>query len=212
MRTFSKDNETTISTQTLLQARQFDNDSWDRIWSVYQERVFRQVLRSGFQQRPASEITADVFSHAFEKLDQFSRDQTGQSFGKWLRKLTYHCIIDHFRKHKASPISIGSWADSIQNPESETSQSEKSGPTSEQMALAIALAELEEEYQISGREDHWHCFWLHFVNGKTSGEVAKLLGKSVTYVTSNSSRVKKKLTVLTQVKLEGIKQDLNYGI
>ncbi|MCG6154645.1 RNA polymerase sigma factor [Rubinisphaera margarita] len=205
----STDGESTISNETLLLARQCDSDSWYRIWSVYRERVFRQALRSGLRQRPASEITVEVFSHAFENLEQFSREQRGQSLGKWLRTLTFHCIIDHVRKRKAGPVNIGSWADAIPNQVSETSLSEVKGPTLEQMALATAIAELEEEYARKGRVEHWDCFWSHFVNGQSSGEVARRMDKSVSYVTTTSSRVKKRLTLLTQMKLDEIKQNLN---
>ena len=61
------DDESSISSATLLKARQGDNDAWNNIWKQYSPRVFRQALRLAISESDAEDITVKVFREVWSR-------------------------------------------------------------------------------------------------------------------------------------------------
>ena len=203
MRISSGPGDTTISSGTLLRARDGIDAAWERILDVYLKRVLRQIYRSGIREPDASDLADSVFSAAFEKLDTFSRSRPDQHLGKWLGKVTYHMIVNRWRQGQKDPAMLGSAIGQVVAEEPESSD-DSVVATVERAALAAAIEELSLEYEESGKTQQWNCFWMHVVEGQTSGEVARALGVKVTYVTSTSSRIRKRLAGVARTRYRDI--------
>ena len=189
--------DTTISSQTLDRARVGDDAAWNRILQVYRPRVTRQILRSGVRGLDVNELTMNVFSTAFIKLSLFSRSKTGQHLGCWLGTLTFHIIIDRWRRLKKDQEILALAASkSLNSPVSGRGINHQI----RQAAFAAALTELAEEYEQADKAVQWKCFWMHCIDGRTSGEVAKTFDVKLTYVTTTASRVKKRVVELARIK------------
>ena len=178
----SAQHESTISSGTLENARQFDDPAWDRIIAVYHERVFRQVLRSGVGEQAALELVDDVFQQALLKIETFSRVRPEQGFGKWLNKLTLNLTMDFIRFKRKDPLTLGSGAEAIVSPERMSLEcvSSDSPPKSQnalmkQAALSCAMDEVSEECRAAGQYVHWQCFWMRFIENSKDSDIARLL-------------------------------------
>lgn len=196
--------DTTISSATLLRARDGDDSAWEHILNVYENRVFRQIFRSGIREPDASELAATVFSAAFEKLQTFSRNRPDQHMGKWLGTVTFHTIVNHWRQTRKNPVLLGSGVRQLAVSEADSTVIDCVVSAVERAALAAAIEELSLEYENSGKAQHWNCFWMHAVECRTSGDVARALNVSVSYVTSTTSRVRKRLSGVARSKYRQI--------
>jgi len=188
------DDESTISTATLLKARQGDNDAWNNVWKQYSPRVFRQALRLGISEADAEDITLEVFRKVWAQLDRFSRDESGQSLGAWINRITQTTALDFLKKSGRAPDNLGSGA--VQLPE-RSSLPEHSGlpehssqPPDVRMSplwLAFWQAQGIVENQFSERA--WECFRLARIAHLPHAEIAEMLNMSVTNVSTTANRV-----------------------
>jgi DNA-directed RNA polymerase specialized sigma24 family protein len=176
------DDDSTISSATLLKARQRDNDAWSSIWKQYSPRVFRQALRLGISESDAEDITVEVFRKVWSRLDHFSRDDSGQSLGAWINRITQTTALDHLKRVCRVPEGLGAAA--IQVPDRSGKQTDAGLSP---LWLAFWQAEGIVENQCSQRA--WECFRLARIAHLPHSEIACILGMSVTNVSTTANRV-----------------------
>lgn len=180
------DDESTISSATLLKARQGDNDAWNNIWKQYSPRVFRQALRLGISESDAEDITVEVFRKVWAWLHRFSRDESGQSLGAWINRITQNTALDLLKRSCKTPEGLGSGA--TQLPERSNQPADVSLSP---LWLAFWQAHGIVENQCSERA--WECFRLSRVAHLPHAEIAAILGMSVTNVSTTANRVFSKI-------------------
>ncbi len=75
-----------------------DRRSQEKLYRKYFNRLFTMGLRYTSDEDLVQEITHDAFLKAFKNLEKY---QFAGSFEGWLRKIMFHCVVDHFRAKKS---------------------------------------------------------------------------------------------------------------
>jgi RNA polymerase sigma-70 factor, ECF subfamily len=141
-----------------------DQDAFAHLYDAYIDRIHRYIYFRVTEEEVAEDITSQVFLKAWEKLDSY---HPGQSpFIAWLYRIAHNTVIDHYRTRKtlialdeARPIEISQ----------EAGIDEQLDFQIEAQQLREALKELTEEQQ--------QVLILKFINGLSTPEIARQLGK-----------------------------------
>ncbi|MEQ9408900.1 MAG: sigma-70 family RNA polymerase sigma factor [Fuerstiella sp.] len=187
----------TVSSATLLKARDGDDEAWRSIWARYSSRVFRQALRFSISTADAEDVTIEVFRKVWQRLDDFSRGQAGQSLGAWINRITQNTALDLLKRRAGQPYELGSQADQLTAPASSDS-SGNACPSAVWLALWRALGIVENECS----DRAWECFRLVRFARLPHAEIAETLGMSVSNVSTTASRVFQKIREQCILQLE----------
>jgi RNA polymerase sigma-70 factor (ECF subfamily) len=83
--------------ERLLQLVQGDAEAFTEIYELYKDKVFAFAFTLTKSKELAAEAVQEVFARLWEKRAQLNTDY---AFAAYLKKITYHYIIDFFRKTK----------------------------------------------------------------------------------------------------------------
>jgi RNA polymerase sigma-70 factor (ECF subfamily) len=141
-----------------------DSDAFAQLYDAYFDRIYRYVYFRVLADEVAEDISSQVFLKAWEKVGSY---QPGQSpFIAWLYRIAHNAVIDHYRTSKiaialdeARPVEISQ----------EDGTDEKLDLQFASQQLREALKELTEEQQ--------QVLILKFINGLSTPEIARQLGK-----------------------------------
>jgi RNA polymerase sigma-70 factor (ECF subfamily) len=158
----------TTSLGLLERARSHDAAAWDRLVQLYSPLVDRWCRQASLQDADAADVRQEVFLAVARGLDHFRRDSAGGTFRGWLRAITQHKIVDHWRRTRPGQVGAGgSDADEQfrQLPAEGSDDSPDPAPAEE----------------IDVAESTWKAFWRVVVEGRCPAEVAAEL-----HVTTNA--------------------------
>jgi RNA polymerase sigma-70 factor (ECF subfamily) len=173
---------------TLLQrARDQDRDAWQRLLDLYAPLVTYWCRHWGVQGADAEDVRQEVFQAVAVGLPNFSRDRAGETFRGWLRGITRHKLLDHFRRESQRPVAAG--GSDAQNRLAQFSGPETilpDAPASELQSLYHrALSVLQTEFELNT----WQAFWRAAVDGHRPADIAADLGMTAAAVRKAKSRV-----------------------
>ena len=175
----------------LEQMRANDPAAWGRLVGLYGPLVAYWCGRGGVKPTDAEDVTQEVFAAAAASLPRFHRDQPGDTFRGWLRGVTRHCVLLHFRRNRGKPQAEGgsdAWqamqavADSLVAPDD--------GEEAEvgllyRRALDLVRGEFEDQT--------WQAFWLTAVEDRSPAALTAELDMSPTAIRKAKSRVLRRL-------------------
>ncbi len=95
------------SVSLLERVRQQDNAAWHRILDLYGPLVFGWCLRAGLSNDEASDLMQDVFLTVSQEIQDFRRNEPGDSFRGWLRVISRNRIATYFRKNAGKAQATG---------------------------------------------------------------------------------------------------------
>jgi RNA polymerase sigma-70 factor (ECF subfamily) len=153
-----------------------DSGAFGELYARHRRAVFRYLLNYCASVEDASDLTQHVFLRAFEKLPRY--EPRGLPFLAWLIRIARNAAADSFRRQrKVLPwghVEADSFAAGPYDPE----------------AYCERLESLNELRVLIGRlsPDKQEYLALRFAGGLTSGEIARLVGKSEAAVQRNLSR------------------------
>ncbi|MBK6392704.1 MAG: sigma-70 family RNA polymerase sigma factor [Saprospiraceae bacterium] len=75
-----------------------DRRCQEALYRKYFKTLFYMGLRYTSDEDLVQEITHDAFIKVFKSIDKY---QFTGSFEGWLRKIMFHCVVDHFRSKKS---------------------------------------------------------------------------------------------------------------
>ncbi len=162
----------------LMRLRSNDDDAWRTMVKLYSPLVGYWCARGGVQGADAEDVAQDVFRAAAASLQDFRRTRPGDSFRGWLRGITRHKILQHFRKSRRHPTASGG-TDAQRRLEAQTDPAvqspEEEDPAEELDALYRRALELvRSEFE----ERTWQAFWLTVVEGRSPVDIAAETGVS----------------------------------
>ncbi len=150
-------------------AVQRDPDAFAQIYDEHVDVVYRSIYFRVGDVGIAEDLTADVFSKAWERIDRFQwRNVPVQH---WLLRIAKNMVIDHWRSRRR-----------VTSPLDELGDAPSDDPSPEEhVALGI---EVETLGQALGRlpDDQRDVLVLRFIEGYSHRDVATALGKSVVAV------------------------------
>lgn len=199
-----EEENSTVSSATLISARMGDEEAWRSIWTRYSDRVFRQALRFGISTSDAEDITMDVFRKVWDRLQEFSRQTVGQSLGAWINRITQTTALDFLRKQQYAFLNLGS---SVGQLEDLTTPKPSSQDVPSVVWLAMWRARGIVENESSDRA--WDCFRLARFAHLPHSEIAELLGMSVSNVSTTTTRILQKIRqeCIRQLEIENVLVD-----
>ncbi len=77
-----------------------DTDAFGVLYDRYIEKIYRFIYYKIFSKETAEDLTSDVFTKAFQKIDSF--DAGKGNFSAWLYRIARNTVIDHYRTRKAT--------------------------------------------------------------------------------------------------------------
>jgi RNA polymerase sigma-70 factor, ECF subfamily len=151
----------------VARATRRDYAAFERLYSLYFDRVYRYVRLRVDNPSDAEDVTATVFYRAWSRINRFSPKHDA-SFAVWLYRLAHNLIVDTYRRARdAMPLD--------QAIEHEGA----GGPTSDaetEVEWRLTLAEL---HMALGAltEEQREVVALRFVEGLSAREVGAIMGK-----------------------------------
>lgn len=83
-----------------------DEASWRRLDEIYRPLIRKWLLRDQGLGAEAEDIVQDVMHVLVRELPGFQRQRMG-SFRRWLRTITAHRVLAHYRARKDRPQALG---------------------------------------------------------------------------------------------------------
>lgn len=97
-----------FTSMTLLnRARQRDEEAWRIIIKLYAPLVYRWCKRTGMSYHDIENLSQEVFTIAYRKLDRFQKQDDKDSFRGWLYTLVRNKRIDWLRKRQNDMDAVG---------------------------------------------------------------------------------------------------------
>lgn len=161
-----------------------DGDGWPRFVAVYRPLIVAWCRRGGAGD-DSEDVAQEVLLAVAGGLTDFRRGRDG-AFRAWVRGITRHKLLDHFRRRDRQPAAAGGTAafEAVRDlpdptPGSDDDTAETSGLY--RRALELIRGEFEERT--------WLAFWQSAVEGRDTAAVGDALGMSPTAVRIARSRV-----------------------
>jgi RNA polymerase sigma-70 factor (ECF subfamily) len=172
------------SLSLLQRVRDQDQAAWQRLVTLYGPLVYRWCHRAGVEGEDARDVVQEVFLAVAQGLAGFAHQHVG-GFRGWVRGITRHKVLDHYRRQGRQPAAAG-------------------GSEALRQLHAVAEADLpdEDDAEVSDlyrralelirgafEERTWQAFWGTVVEGQDTAVVAGNLGMSAVGVRVARSRV-----------------------
>jgi RNA polymerase sigma-70 factor, ECF subfamily len=177
------DNATSLS--LLERVRSADQDAWQKLVTLYGPLVFHWCRVGGAGAEDAQDVMQEVFLAVSGGLKEFRHEHPG-SFRGWVRGITRHKLLDHYRRRQRQPQAAGgtdAWQriEEVRDPVSESEEDAAEVSGLYQRALDLIKGEFEERT--------WRAFWRVTVDDQPTDLVAAELGMSAVAVRIAKSRV-----------------------
>jgi RNA polymerase sigma-70 factor (ECF subfamily) len=174
-------------------SQQGDAEAFACLYACYVERITRYVYFRVTDHELAEDITSRIFLKMLEKLDTY---QIGQSpVIAWLYRMAHNAVIDHYRMKK----TFVSLEDVHQ---AEIRQEDRS---EEKLDLQIKSEQLRAALQVL-TEEQQRVLILKFIDGLSTREIARRLGKQQGAVRSLQMRALQRLA-----RCPGLQREQVYG-
>ncbi len=199
------DQQAATSRSLLAAVRVCEPAAWERLVALYAPLVYYWCRKLGLAEQDIADVFQDVFQAVARKMPDFHKDEPGDTFRGWLRRITTNKVRDHFRRESRRPRAVGgttaqlrlSELPDIEESEQGSGQTPPAagpdGATSVPAAEELPFRELFRRalQQIAGHfeQQTWQAFWRVVVDGKTAQEVAHELSMQPGAVRVAKSRV-----------------------
>jgi RNA polymerase sigma-70 factor (ECF subfamily) len=190
------ESQTSASTsRSLLDGvREHEPQAWQRLVSLYAPLVYYWCRKMDLAEQDMADVFQDVFQSVAKKIQDFRKQNPGDTFRGWLRTITKNKVRDHFRRESHHPHAAGGTTaqlrllelpDAPTGDDAETSENNAAVDHSFQELFRRALAQIEQHFEAQT----WQAFWRVVVEGKTTQEVARELSMQPGTVRVAKSRV-----------------------
>ncbi len=184
----------TATSRSLLERIKADDaEAWDRLISLYAPMAYRWCRRCDLPEQEIADVLQEVFQSVGTHISSFRQDREGDTFRGWLRTITRHKVLDHFRKLGREPGGAGGTDAQIRFAKLPAAQPPNEDDSSDQRAdrgvVGRALELIKSEFE----DRTWRAFWLTAVEDRVPKEVAIELGMSPGAVRVAKSRVLRRL-------------------
>ncbi len=170
-----------------------DQSAWETLVALYGRLVYRWLRRWDLAEHEAADVFQDVFHSLAANIAGFRKENAGDTFRGWLRRITDNKVRDHLRKIGREPHGAGGTEAQLRLaslPDLASPEGEESSSGHDQAGLLSAAVELIRG-EFEGRT--WQAFWLSAVEARLPAEVALELGMTPGAVRVAKSRVLKRL-------------------
>jgi RNA polymerase sigma-70 factor (ECF subfamily) len=175
----------------LERARRRDPEAWRRLVDLYQPLVRFWCQRGGVRSADVEDVTQEVLAATAAGLDQFHRDQPGDTFRGWLRGIARKQIALHFRHNQGRPQAEGgsdAWRQ-LQNLSDPLAEPDADEVAETSRVYHRALEQVRRDFE----ERTWQAFWRTAIEGQTPGELTRQLSMTPAAIRQAKARVLRRL-------------------
>jgi RNA polymerase sigma-70 factor (ECF subfamily) len=179
------------SSSLLARIKAREQDGWQRLVRLYGPLVDFWIRRDELQLADAGDVFQEVFAAVALGIDQFHKDQPGDTFRGWLRTITRHKVTDHHRRAARQPGAIGGseahWQfQEIPDPEEASEATSDCGERDALKDLRLRALDL-----VHGEFEprSWEAFWRVEIDRQMAKDVAEELGMTPAAVRMAKSRI-----------------------
>jgi RNA polymerase sigma-70 factor (ECF subfamily) len=184
----------TATSRSLLERIKADDAAaWDRLIGLYAPMAYRWCRRWDLPEQEIADVLQEVFQSVGTHIASFRKDREGDTFRGWLRTITQHKVLDHFRKLGREPGGAGGTDAQVRFAMLPAAQSPDDDDSSERRADRGVVGRALELIRGEFEERTWRAFWLTAVEDRVPKEVAIDLGMSPGAVRVAKSRVLRRL-------------------
>jgi RNA polymerase sigma-70 factor (ECF subfamily) len=182
-------NPATDELKLISLSQQGDAEALASLYARYVERITRYVYFRVTDQQLAEDITSRIFLKMLEKLDTY---QVGQSpVIAWLYRMAHNAVIDHYRTKKTF-VSLD---------EVHQAEARQEDGIEEKLELQVKSQQLRAALQLL-TEEQKRVLVLRFIDGLSTREIARQLGKRQGAVRGLQMRALQKLAKCPSLQRE----------
>ena len=182
-------NPATDESKLISLSKQGDPEALASLYACYVERITRYVYSRVTDHQLAEDITSRIFLKMLEKLDTY---QVGQSpVIAWLYRMAHNAVIDHYRM-KRTFVSLE---------DLHQAEVKHEDGIEEKLELQIKSQQLRAALQVL-TEEQQRVLILKFIDGLSTREIARQLGKQPGSVRSLQMRALQKLSRFPSLQRE----------
>ena len=182
-------NPATDESKLISLSKQGDPEALASLYACYVERITRYVYSRVTDHQLAEDITSRIFLKMLEKLDTY---QVGQSpVIAWLYRMAHNAVIDHYRM-KRTFVSLE---------DLHQAEAKQEDGIEEKLELQIKSQQLRAALQVL-TEEQQRVLILKFIDGLSTREIARQLGKQPGSVRSLQMRALQKLSRFPSLQRE----------
>ncbi len=150
--------------ELVCRAIQHDREAFGRLYDLYADRIYKYIYYRIGNATEAEDLTEEVFVKSWEAIGRFTWQE--RSLAAWLFRIAHNLVVDHFRGRRET-IPLEEWSPGQgEAPDPETAIERREILR----ALREAIGRLTEEQR--------QVILLRFIEGYSSQEVARIMGKS----------------------------------
>jgi len=182
-------NPATDESKLISLSKQGDPEALASLYACYVERITRYVYSRVTDHQLAEDITSRIFLKMLEKLDTY---QVGQSpVIAWLYRMAHNAVIDHYRM-KRTFVSLE---------DLHQAEVKQEDGIEEKLELQIKSQQLRAALQVL-TEEQQRVLILKFIDGLSTREIARRLGKRQGAVRGLQMRALQKLSRFPSLQRE----------
>jgi RNA polymerase sigma-70 factor (ECF subfamily) len=177
---------------TLIGGVQGDDPvAWNRLLRLYSPLVEHWCRRWRLDSHDVADVVQEVFKSVAVHIGEFRKQRSHDTFRGWLRVITRHKVIDHFRRLTREPVAAGGTEAQRRLAEVAAEPADASGEEPKDVNLLFhrALDLIRGDFA----ERTWNAFWRTTVDGVPAPEVAAELSMTSGAVRVAKSRVLQRL-------------------
>jgi RNA polymerase sigma-70 factor (ECF subfamily) len=187
---------TQTSHSLLARVKAREPTAWSQLVELYAPLVHSWCRRSQLHDADVADVFQEVFQTVSLNIERFRKEKPQDTFRGWLRTITRHKVVDHFRRQQGEPLAAGGSA--VRQRMAAVPAPEKASDIDSQLAAKDAaekalfhraLEQIREQFQ----DKTWRAFWRTVMDGVPPREVGDELQMSPGAVRVAKSRVLQRL-------------------
>jgi RNA polymerase sigma-70 factor, ECF subfamily len=170
-----------------------DNDAWERLVTLYTPFLHYWCRRWGVSHADADDVLQEVFQAISKNLNNFRREQAGDSFRGWLRGIARNKALSLGRRRDPpAPGGTDFYRQALLVPDRDT-ESRTDSAAAEDEAVGVLYEHALKLVRSEFEERTWQAFWRTVVDGQAPAIIADDLGVTAAAVRQSKSRVLRRL-------------------
>jgi RNA polymerase sigma-70 factor (ECF subfamily) len=153
--------------------------------SLYAPLVDHWSRKAGLQDADAADVRQEVFLAVARKIDDFHRDQPGDTYRGWLHRITQIKLADHRRRTCDVPVTQDADAQVDPRQRALVDADEAAAAEETDILYRRALDLIQRDFG----ERSWHAFWRVVIDGQKAVDVAAELRMTTNAVYLAKGRV-----------------------
>ena len=171
--------------QTLIfRLKESSEGAWSEFVGIYEEAIVRFCRSRGLQEADARDVTQEVLSALFDRIESWKPDPRSGSFRAWLFRVARNIAVDQIRRRARAPQVVD---DRLLSDVVQSNDQEEAAFVHEYRRSLFVWAAQQVKREVN--DTTWRCFWMTAIEDRKPVDAATTLNVSVGAVYTAKCRV-----------------------